>query len=199
MEKTIGELGELTGAGVDKLSIETEKPVRLVNYVDVFHKDFLYNRELNFWVTASDKKIEKCNVLKGDVFFTPSSEMPYDIALSAVAMEDMPGVCYSYHVYRLRFKEDIDLSYKAYLFKTAAFYKQASTLCEGSGKRYVISMPKFRSMVVKYPQDIEEQKAIAKILSDIDLRISTLDDICKKNNLIKQGMIQELLTGKTRL
>lgn len=199
IEKSIGELGLLTSAGVDKLSLENEQPVRLVNYVDVFHRDYIYNNELDFWVTASDKKIEKCNVLKGDVFFTPSSEMPYDIALSAVAMEDMPGVCYSYHIYRFRFTEPFDLKYKAYMFKCSDFYSQAQTLCEGSGKRYVISMPKFRSMIVKYPPTIDEQMAIANILSDIDEEIHTLEAEQEKYHLIKQGMMQDLLTGKIRL
>ena len=199
VEKKVGELGILTGAGVDKLSIDSEKPVRLVNYLDVMHRDFIYDHDLNFWVTANDKKIEKCNVIQGDVFFTPSSEMPYDIALSAVAMENIPGACYSYHIYRLRFTEEIDLKFKAYMFKTNSFYKQASTLCEGSGKRYVISMPKFRSMVVRYPKDIEEQRAIANILSEMDEEIHVLEEERDKYALIKQGMMQELLTGKTRL
>ena len=85
------------------------------------------------------------------------------------------------------------------MFKTASFYKQASVLCEGSGKRYVISMPKFRSMVVRYPKDIEEQRAISEVLSDMDAEIHALEAEREKITLIKQGMMQELLTGKTRL
>ena len=170
-----------------------------MNYLDVFHRDFIYNRELDFWTTANESKTLQCNVLKGDVFFTPSSEMPYDIALSAVAMEDMENVCYSYHIYRLRFKEDVDLKYKAYMFKTQAFYDQANTTCEGSGKRYVISLSKFREMKVRYPSDIKEQSAIASILSTMDDEIANLETKRDKYIAIKQGMMQQLLTGKIRL
>ncbi|GAC13221.1 restriction endonuclease subunit S [Aliiglaciecola lipolytica] len=46
---------------------------------------------------------------------------------------------------------------------------------------------------------IEEQTAIATILSDIDEEIQTLEHRLKKTRQIKQGMMQELLTGKTRL
>jgi type I restriction enzyme S subunit len=45
----------------------------------------------------------------------------------------------------------------------------------------------------------EEQAAIAKVLSDMDAEIESLEHKLKKYKLLKQGMMQELLTGKTRL
>ncbi len=44
-----------------------------------------------------------------------------------------------------------------------------------------------------------EQSAIATALSDVDSLISRLDALIKKKSLIKQGVMQELLTGKRRL
>ncbi|MDY5630921.1 MAG: restriction endonuclease subunit S [Bacteroidaceae bacterium] len=199
VELKIRELGELTGAGVDKLSKPNESKVRLLNYLDVFHRDYIYNTELQMEVTANNDKLAKCNVLQGDVFFTPSSEMAYDIALSAVAMETMPHVCYSYHIYRLRFNIDIDLKYKAYMFKSQYFYNQANLTCEGSGKRYVISLAKFRELSVTIPSSTSEQSAIASVLSSIDEEISALEAKKVKYVQIKQGMMQQLLRGKIRL
>lgn len=46
---------------------------------------------------------------------------------------------------------------------------------------------------------IEEQTAIATILSDMDEEIQALEQRLGKTRQIKQGMMQELLTGKTRL
>lgn len=46
---------------------------------------------------------------------------------------------------------------------------------------------------------IEEQTAIAKILADMDSEIQALEKRLNKTRQIKQGMMQELLTGKTRL
>ena len=199
IEKTIEELGILTGAGVDKKSSEDETPIRLVNYLDVFKRDYIFQKELDFWVTANEGKKHQCNVLKGDIFFTPSSEMPYDIALSALAMEDMPNVCYSYHIYRLRLNEDIDFLYRAYMFKSDSFYSQANQTCEGSGKRYVISLSKFKQMTVTYPSSKKEQRAIANVLSSMDTEITNLEQKRDKYIAIKQGMMQNLLTGKIRL
>ncbi|NQE54913.1 Type-1 restriction enzyme MjaXIP specificity protein [ANME-1 cluster archaeon GoMg3.2] len=43
-----------------------------------------------------------------------------------------------------------------------------------------------------------EQQAIAKILSDMDTEIESLEQKRDKYKVIKQGMMQELLTGKRR-
>ncbi|NHH82492.1 restriction endonuclease subunit S [Burkholderia gladioli] len=46
---------------------------------------------------------------------------------------------------------------------------------------------------------IEEQTAIAEVLSDMDAELAALEARRDKTRLLKQGMMQELLTGKTRL
>lgn len=49
------------------------------------------------------------------------------------------------------------------------------------------------------PVDIDEQSAIAETFSDIDRLISSLQKLIEKKKAIKQGAMQELLTGKKRL
>jgi len=199
LHKTLGEVGDITGAGVDKKINEDEIPVRLVNYMDVFKRDFIYSRDLNHWVTAPAYKIQKGAVQKGDIYFTPSSEMRFDIAISAVAMEDIPDAAYSYHLVRLRLFEDWDLNFRTYIFKTKSFLSQAEQVCEGSGKRYVISLPKFRGMKIYFPPTKVEQTHIATILSDMDAEITALETKLEKYKKVKLGMMQNLLTGKIRL
>ena len=46
---------------------------------------------------------------------------------------------------------------------------------------------------------MEEQTRIAQILSDMDTEIEALEKKLEKYNQIKQGMMQNLLTGKIRL
>jgi len=46
---------------------------------------------------------------------------------------------------------------------------------------------------------VEEQTAIAVMLSDMDAEISALEARREKTRRIKHGMMQELLTGRTRL
>ena len=197
--KQLGEIGEISGAGVDKKINPNEVPVRLVNYLDVYNKTFLYSKDLTHEVSARPDQVRHCVVEQGDIFFTPSSEVPDDIGCSAVAMEDISDGVYSYHVVRLRLKTNWDLYFRAYAFDTKAFLDQASKQCEGSGTRYVISLPKFRAMTVRFPPTVEEQRAIAEVLSDVDGLLNALEALVAKKRMIKQAVMQQLLTGKTRL
>lgn len=52
---------------------------------------------------------------------------------------------------------------------------------------------------VLFPPFVEEQTAIAQVLNDMDAEIESLERKLDKYKLLKQGMMQELLTGKTRL
>ncbi len=197
--KQLGEIGEISGSGVDKKSRPDEVALRLVNYMDVARKDFIYSRDLGHWVTAPMAQARRCAVQKGDIFFTPSSETRENIGLAAVAMEDIPDATYSYHVVRLRLWADWDLRFRAYAFMTRGFLSQTEMYCDGSGTRYVLSQSKFRKLTVFVPADKDEQAAIATVLSDMDAEITALEGKLAKARAIKQGMMQELLTGRIRL
>lgn len=198
-EICLGEIGKVTSAGVDKTIKENEQPVRLVNFLDVYHRDYIRSRDLHHWVTASDNKVLSCDVKKGDIFLTPSSEMPDDIGRFAVAIEDIPDACYSYHVNRLRPAIKLDLQYSAFMLNTKEYQDQITTLSEGSGKRYVISKSKFEKVKIHIPMDLREQNAIGYVLTSITSEIDSLIHEHEKYLRLKDGMMQELLTGKTRL
>lgn len=52
---------------------------------------------------------------------------------------------------------------------------------------------------IKLPSELDEQKAIVDILDDMDRELQTLRQKREKYKHVKQGMMQELLTGKVRL
>ena len=194
----LGVIGSVTGAGVDKKSNVEEVPVRLVNYMDVYRNSFITSEILDHEVTAPEKKAKQCSTKIGDVFFTPTSEKPTDIANSAVALEDIPDAVYSYHVVRLRLAEDWDLRFRAYAFTTDEFMRQAERICEGSGTRYVISLEDFRGITVRVPSK-EEQSAISTVLSACDEEITLQQSKLEQLKQQKKGLMQQLLTGKVRV
>ena len=198
-EVKLGNIGIISSAGVDKKIVEGEKLVNLLNYMDVYKKDFLYASDASMTVSAPERQILNCNLKKGDIFFTPSSETRDDIAHSAVVMEDIVNGVYSYHIVCLRPTTPIDLKFSAYAFKTNHFYKQAFSICEGSGQRYVISQDDFRNMTVFIPTDLAEQKAIAEILSKADEEIELLNKKLEAFKQEKKALMQQLLTGKIRV
>ena len=132
------------------------------------------------------------------MFFTPSSETRDDIALAAVAAEDMPGVVYSYHVVRLRPTKKLDLNFSAFLFQTDDFKRQAYRLGDGSGQRYVISQPNFRKMRVSLP-DVAEQAAIGSLLAENSASIAEYESQLAALRQEKTALMQQLLTGKRRV
>ena len=63
----------------------------------------------------------------------------------------------------------------------------------------IISKTDFEKFTFLVPNSLEEQQAIAEILSDMDAEIFTLEQRLEKTKAIKQGMMQQLLTGRIRL
>ena len=193
----LGDVGEFRAAGVDKKIVRGQNKSLLVNYLDVLNNDFINNKMLNHWVTASDHQISNCEVKIGDILFTPSSEIQGDIAHSAVITEKIKCGVYSYHIFRYRLKENWNLKYRGYAFKSPHFYRQANRLCQGSGQRYTLSMKDFQDMSLLVPT-INKQKQIASI-------ISTWDDAIEKTELLIaaqehqfKGLINSLLNDKTK-
>ncbi|SOC24353.1 hypothetical protein SAMN05421512_113204 [Stappia indica] len=70
-------------------------------------------------------------------------------------------------------------------------------LKSGSGQPFVLFKQSFNRPIA-LPK-IDEQIAIAEVLSDMDAELAALDAEAEKARTIKQGMMQNLLTGKVRL
>ena len=62
-----------------------------------------------------------------------------------------------------------------------------------------LRLPTFQTFEMRLPPTLDEQGTIATILSDIDAELSTLEARRHKTVALKQAMMQELLTGRTRL
>jgi len=71
-------------------------------------------------------------------------------------------------------------------------------LCGGS-TFLEIGKKQLQRFEIVYPLEADEQTAIAQVLSDMDAEIAALEQRRKKTRDLKQAMMQELLTGKTRL
>jgi type I restriction enzyme S subunit len=86
-----------------------------------------------------------------------------------------------------------------YLFQFLRLNKEFIIKTYTQGGQPNLSGNVVKSIQAFFPASIEEQNEIANILFEMDLDIETLDKKLNKANLVKQGMMQELLTGKTRL
>lgn len=75
--------------------------------------------------------------------------------------------------------------------------KQVEALIAGSNYP-AISSRDVRTLIIPFPS-LPEQRAIAEVLSDMDAEIAALERRRAKTQALKQGMMQELLTGRIRL
>lgn len=85
-----------------------------------------------------------------------------------------------------------------FYFLTSYTIKSAlPNLCEASTYPN-LRINEYLDIDMPYPQ-LEEQTVIARVLSDIDAEIAALEARCEKTKTLKQGMMQQLLTGNIRL
>ena len=83
-------------------------------------------------------------------------------------------------------------------FNLDSRYDELRELSAGDGGRGGLNLKIIRGIPVSFPS-IPEQTAIAEVLSDMDAELAALEQRRDKTRLLKQAMMQELLTGRTRL
>ena len=88
--------------------------------------------------------------------------------------------------------------YLGYFFNSSLYHNQLIPHMQGI-KVLSLSKKAIDTTIVIYPKDKQEQQRIAEALSNIDNLISSLSKMIEKKRLIKQGAMQQLLTGKKRL
>lgn len=80
----------------------------------------------------------------------------------------------------------------------SSFQRNILSICGGSTIP-TMSQERIKEQLIALPNSLEEQKRIAEALSDVDELIDALNQLIEKKCQIKEGAMQQLLTGKTRL
>lgn len=170
----------------------------IVNYTDVYKKRGLKKADIRGQVCLTHDEIHRFDVRKNDVFFTRTSETPDEVGMSSVLLEDVENSVFSGFVLRGRPKNDMFVpEYCKYCFSTEAVRNAIITGCTYT-TRALTNGKQLSAIEIPVPPK-PEQEAIAAALSDIDALIVSLEKLIAKKKAIKQGAMQELLTGKRRL
>lgn len=96
------------------------------------------------------------------------------------------------------YNEKLSRSFLAQFVKSNYFKYKINGMLE-AGAQPNISGKQIESIILSYPQTVEEQQKIATVLTDLDDLIAELENVRDKKQAIKIGAMQELLTGKRRL
>ena len=136
---------------------------------------------------------------EGDLIMVDASE-DYEGVGKSVEVRNLNGskLVAGLHTFLLRGnKESLANGFKGYLQYIPSVRSALVRLATGISV-YGISKNNVRNVEVSLPP-LGEQTAIAAVLSDMDAEIAALEGQREKTRRIKQGMMQELLTGRTRL
>lgn len=190
----LGSLGRfLKGSGV-KRDDAMSGNIPCVRYGEIYtlHNDVI--REFNSWIS---EEVAQSAVLiqKGDVLFAGSGETKEEIG-KCVALVDEVAAYAGGDIVILR-TNNAHPAFLGYALNQPSVIRQKSRFGQGDAVVH-ISAASLAKVIVKVPR-FEEQAAIASVISDIDTEIQTLEQRRSKTAELKQGMMQELLTGRTRL
>lgn len=143
------------------------------------------------------KYSESSYVRAGDVIIADTAE---DSTVGkCVELVNVHGkVLSGQHTMLCRPKVTFAPKFLGYYMNAGCFHNQMLPFITGI-KVSSISKANISTLVLKYPTLVEEQQAIAQVFSDMDDEIAQLEKKLAKYQQIKQGMMQELLTGRIRL
>lgn len=170
----------------------------IINYMDINRGGGLYKDNVLGRVEVNKSELDRFNVKRGDVFFTRTSETLDEIGFSAVALDNFEDTVFSGFVLRARPKGKLLIpEYSQYCFRAQSARKE---IIEKSSytTRALTSGTLLNHVNIELPP-LSEQKRIVGVLETWDQATQKLSQKIEKKKNIKKGLMQELLTGKTRL
>jgi type I restriction enzyme S subunit len=185
-------------SSVDKLTLPSEEPVRLCNYLDVYQNDYV-TAEMEFMhATATPDEIAQFRLQVGDVLITKDSESPDDIGIPCVIDSTAPDLLCGYHLALIRPNQPrIDPTYLAMQLahnRLAAYFGQQAV----GSTRYGLSVAAIANAPILLPR-IDEQHEAGKLIRLQDAQISQHEAELRKLTSIKSGLVTDLLSGRVRV
>jgi type I restriction enzyme S subunit len=145
-------------------------------------------------VSDSDKERLKQYVLnEGDIVFSRVGS----IDRNALVRKPESGWLFSGRLLRVRPTNTVQPAFLSYYFHSEQFKARIRSVAVGQTMAS-LNTEILKNALVAIPA-LPEQQVIAAVLSDMDAEIAALEQRRDKTRALKQGMMQELLTGKTRL
>jgi len=151
-------------------------------------------------IVAADRR-RACTNPKRNTILISRMNTPALVGEIAYVGKDYDWLFLPDRLWMTRFMSDdcVNARWLAYLLSSRPYRRLLQDSATGtSGSMKNISKGVLLNLQISYPT-IEEQTAIATILSDMDTELTALEARCEKARQLKQGMMQELLTGRIRL
>ena len=186
---------------LSRAQLDAKSPLKYLHYGDIHTRSTVL-------LDAATEEMPRANVnlvasagrlQPGDLVFADASEDPAGVGKS-IEVVDTPeaGVVPGLHTIAARFEKSVLADgFKAYLQFIPSFRDQLLRLAAGT--KVLATTRSYISSVTLTLPGVAEQKAISVVLHDSEREIEALRVRLSKAHDMKTGMMQQLLTGRTRL
>ncbi len=192
--KRLGEIGSLVkGRGIKRDDV-TDEGVPCIRYGELYtrYKDYILKIESRI---PSSVAATSLPIKTGDLLFAGSGETAEEIGRCAAYLgEEQTYAGGDVIVLTPSGQNSI---YLGHLMNSPTVSAQKTRMGQGDAVVHIY-INNLAQVQIELPP-IEEQRAIAAVLSDMDAEIAALEHRRHKTIAIKRGMMQQLLTGKVRL
>ena len=183
--KRLGDIASIRNQKVLPANVNADTPCVELDHIGSGNGQLLKSS------TAEYSTASKYRFFAGDVLFGRLRSY-----LRKFWLADRDGICTTEIWPLMVDTEQVDSEFLHAIVQSDQFFSMASI-------SYGTHMPRtdwgvMRNFTVMLPQ-VQEQRAIAEVLSDVDGLLNALEALIVKKRAIKQATMQQLLTGKTRL
>ncbi|MGY1692309.1 restriction endonuclease subunit S [Geodermatophilus sp. SYSU D01105] len=191
---TVGSLGRfLKGRGIKRDDVRPSG-VACIRYGELYTRYGSYIEAPASYVDAAVAATAQ-PLQRGDLLYAASGETSEDIGICSALIASMPTVAGGDIIIQRGHGQDP--VFLASLMNSASVIEEKSRLGQGDAVVH-ISAAALGSIEVRLPE-LPEQQAIARVITDAHTEIDLLTARLAKTKQIKRGMMQELLSGRTRL
>jgi type I restriction enzyme S subunit len=183
--------------GIYKTSEFQGHGTRIVNMGEMFGIEFISDQEMSR-VALTSKELALSGLQNGDLLFGRRSVVPAGAGKCSIVVALHEPLTFESSIIRVRLNlGEVNPLFYYYFFASQAGRAVMSAIVSGTNIKG-IRASELKELKVPIPTKAE-QTAIATVLSDTDALIARLEKLLAKKKAIKQGTMQQLLTGKKRL
>ena len=141
-------------------------------------------------------ELERYKIIPGDILFSHINSLDH---IGKVAIfNGEQALFHGMNLLLLRTNRDAHSHFLYFWFTSLSARRQTRNLAKQAVSQASINTKELKALEIRLPP-LLEQTAIATVLSDMDTELAALEARRDKTRALKQGMMQELLTGCIRL
>lgn len=171
----------------------TETGVKFLKAETISESGKTISKKIAYIDDATNRIMQRSQLMTDDLLITIAGVLG---RVGLIENKDLPAnINQALAIVRLKKNDKADRNFLFYTLQSSIIAKQINDINVQAAQAN-ISLQNVRDFLVALPPTVDEQKAIARALSDTDALIEALEQLIAKKRQVKQGAMQELLRPK---